>query len=141
MKEVIVGGEHCPIRGSLWTLIIYRDEFSRPGERKRADLIADVFGVMAEAAKAGIDLSDAENVDVSKVDMEAFFSILTPLLQVAWAMAKTAHVGGPFPGFEEWVKSHEDADLMALVGPVMEEAQRAFFRNSATALQAKAAAR
>jgi hypothetical protein len=140
MREIIIGGERCQIRASLWTLIIYREEFTRPGDTKKADLIGDVFGTMADAAKSGLDLRNVDALDMSKVDLAAIFSIFLPVMQMAWAMCKTAHQGNErFPGFEQWMKSHEEADLLAVIQPVMEEAQRAFFRDSATATQAKAA--
>ena len=139
MREVMIGDECCQLHGSLWTLIIYRDEFTRPGDKKRADLISDVFGTMLDAAKAGIDLDRPDDIDLDKVDLVDLFAMFVPLVQAAWAMCKTAHLGGAFPSFSEWVKGHDEADLMAIMGPVMEEAQRAFFRDAATAAQAKAA--
>ena len=135
MREIIIGDETCQIRGSLWTLLIYRDEFSRSD--KKADLMADVFGVIADAAKAGVDLDNLENIDISRIDMARFMGVLFPVLQVTWAMCKTAHAGGDFPGFVQWVKAHEEADLMGFLQPVMEEAQRAFFRDAATVAKAK----
>ena len=140
MREIIIGGERCQIRASLWTLMIYREEFTRPGDPKKADMIGEVFGTMADAAKSGIDLRNTDSIDMSQVDLTAIFGIFVPVMQMAWAMCKTAYQGNDrFPGFEQWMKSHEEADLMAVMQPVMEEAQRAFFRDSTTAAQAKAA--
>jgi hypothetical protein len=148
MREVTIGGQTITLVATPFTLFIYRQEFSEGG--KKADLLADLFGTFDSLLSEGITPADLADLDqdteegrermqglLARMGFSGLFEVVYPVLQAAWAMAKTHHYPRAFPVFEEWLKRLGDTDLFSLVEPVWLEAQRGFFRGAATGAKAE----
>lgn len=108
MREVTIGGVTIPIVASPITLFVYKREFG-----------CDLMGSLASFP----EIQDVAARDLSKFDASA-------LLQMAWAMAKTAATGTPFPNFAQWLGQLEFVDLddTGMYMAIVEEIKRGFFR-------------
>lgn len=114
MREITLGERTVTIAASPITPYIYSREFG-----PKADLVGDLLSLQA--------IADGRPEDAR------FLS----LFKILWAMAKTAKLGGEFPGFEEWLQK-VDADLSdeSLWTAVLDEVARGLFRRATTAAQA-----
>lgn len=104
MREVRVGNRDVRVIGSPMTLFFYKKEFN-------ADLIGDVLSF----TKFHDDIGEMKGLEV---------------LQIIWALEKTANAGKVFPGFETWLSEFEYLDFGSedMLSAVMEVAEKAFFR-------------
>lgn len=103
MRSVNIGGNDYKVVASPITLFFYKKEFGK-------DLMGDFMGFQSLAN------------DVKTFDGSA-------LLQIAWAMIKTAN-SGKFVAFEQWLNEleyvdFEDSEMML---NIIEEATSGFFR-------------
>ncbi len=110
MREVKIGGKNYRVVASPITLFFYKKEF-------KTDLIGDMMSFQS--------LED---------DITTFDS--TILLQMAWAMAKTAN-NGKLVNFEQWLGELEYIDFSddTMTLGIVEEAQKGFFRDGEQTLQ------
>lgn len=114
MRVLKIGESHLNIKSSPLTLLFYKQEFHR-------DMLGDF--VSMEKMKE----------DSSKVDSIA-------ILQIIWAMAKTAAYGKDgWPGFVDWLSKLEDFDFAdeTLLVNAMEEAAQGLFRSAGKAAPPK----
>ncbi len=104
MREIIIGDKDYKVVASPITLFFYKKEF-------KTDLIGDLMSFQGLA-------NDASTFDSMVI------------LQMAWAMIKTAKAG-QIVGFEQWINeleyvNFEDSKMMT---EVIEEATQGFFRS------------
>jgi len=104
MREIKIGNKDYKVVASPITLFFYKKEF-------KTDLLGDLMS-----------FQKLEN------DVSAFDSVI--VLQMAWAMIKTASAG-QIVNFEQWLNSleyvsFEDSEMMT---NVIEEATDGFFRS------------
>ena len=127
MQTLVIGDKSYPLKATPFTLFIYRDEFTERGATKKADIMADLFGTFDGLSVTQLSEMSTEDLPITVSQM---MGMLTPLLQAAWAMAKSAVYPTAFPPFREWIQGLEGVDVSDLLGPVLEEAQNGFFRGS-----------
>lgn len=111
MQKLTIGGDELTLVASPITLWIYKKAFG-------TDLVGD-FMAMASAEQ------DDGSIDLASVG-------LLDLIQMAWAMAKTASPG-KMPEFPAWLESLPDdaLDFTTLdVTPIAAEVKRGFFRQA-----------
>jgi len=106
MRSVTIGGNEYKVVASPITLYFYKKEFKRA-------LLGDLMS-----------LSQLED------DPTAFDDML--ILQLAWAMIKTAKMGREFSNFEQWLASLEYVDFedTEMLSTIVEEAREGFFRGN-----------
>ena len=106
MRAVNIGGTDYEVVASPITLYFYKKEFKRA-------LLGDLMS-----------LSQLED------DPTAFDDML--ILQLAWAMIKTAKMGKEFPNFEQWLNSLEYINFedTEMIYAIVEEAREGFFRGN-----------
>lgn len=104
MRTVLIGDKEVRVKATPLALYYYKKEF-------KADIVGDL-----------IKVSEAEK-DPSKMDTVA-------LLQITWAMNKTAEMRKDFPGFEKWLEGFDYVDILDdnFIEKVTEEAEEGFFR-------------
>ena len=103
MREINIGGKDFRVVASPITLFFYKKEFKR-------DLLGEMMG-----------FEKMEN-DVSNFDGLV-------ILQMAWAMIKTAN-NGRLEGFEQWLGKLEYVDFedTQMILDIVDEARENFFR-------------
>lgn len=104
MRNIKIGGKDYKVVASPITLFFYKKEF-------KTDLVGDMMS-----------FQNLEN------DVTTFDSIV--LLQMAWAMIKTAN-NGELVNFEQWLDELEHIDFSdnKMTLGIVDEAQKGFFRN------------
>lgn len=107
MREIKIGGKEIRVKASPLTLLFYKQEF-------KSDMIGDI-----------LKLHGVQN-NPEKLD-----SLM--LLQVIWAMNKTAEFGKDFPSFPRWLEALDSFDISDtdMLKAVFEEATEGFFRRGA----------
>lgn len=103
MRKITLGGREITIVGSPMTPFFYKKEF-------RQSLSGDVM------AMAGVDNDYSLIDDVN-------------LLQMIWAMEKTAKMGQLIT-FEQWLSEFESLDLFEVMADVINEAMESTFRTA-----------
>lgn len=103
MREVNIGGKDYRVVASPITLFFYKKEFKR-------DLLGDLLAM------------EALEFDSSQFDGLA-------ILQMAWAMIKTAKSGN-LEAFEQWLAKLEYVDFedTNMTTDIIEEVRKGFFR-------------
>ena len=106
MRAVNIGGIDYKVVASPITLYFYKKEFKRA-------LLGDLMSLQ------GLE-----------EDPTAFDDML--ILQLAWAMIKTAKMGREFPSFEQWLASLEYINFedTEMIYAIVEEAREGFFRGN-----------
>lgn len=107
MKTIKLGSQEVGIKGTPLSLLFYKQEF-------KSDLVGDLVKLGSALKKS------EENID------------MVLLLQITWAMAKTATgVGKQFPNFEKWLDSLDGFDCtnQELMFEILGEARNGFFRS------------
>jgi hypothetical protein len=123
VKELKFGDQTLRVRASNLTLLFYKQEFKR-------DVVGDFAGMLTGLIGGLQAVSGDKKIDLSAIDLSQIDSVT--LLQVIWAMAKSAEYNGStaFPGFSDWLVKVDDLNIFnkeTLVA-VAEEAASGFFR-------------
>lgn len=123
MKELLFGDKTVRVRASNLTLLFYKQEFER-------DVVGDFSSMLIGLAGGLQALSGGEKFDFSSLDLGKLDSVV--LLQIIWAMAKSAEYNGSnkFPNFYQWIKEEDDLNIFnkEVLLAVAEEGARGFFR-------------
>lgn len=135
MREITIKDKTFIVAAAAITYKIYRDQF-------KSDLQSDFFRIYAGvnetiSSMVGVDVSklseeEAKKLDTSKANLSslASFNIDTlGILQIVWAMAKTANMGKPFPDYDAWYDSLGEFNPMDMsyIAPALEEAGKGLF--------------
>lgn len=122
MREIMIGAEPVEIKASPLTLNIYKREFQR-------QILGDYLQMVG-----GGDLEELQNKNEEELADSFDFVIV---LQLAWAMAKTAQYPQPFPSFDRWLADFEFINLgdQNLAKEILEEANHGLFRTNAAKVE------
>lgn len=106
MRDIKIGGETVRVTASPVTLYIYKKEFG-------SDLVGDLM-----------KMQELEH-DLSKMDGMV-------IIQMAWAMARTAVLPKSFPDFVSWLSGFEHLDFSdeEMIQGITDEAFAGFFRGA-----------
>ena len=134
MREIAIGETRIGVAVSAVTPFLYRKEFN-------TDMTSDLLGIVKgfaslapglatapldQAADAAADLGLTIN-DIGDADLNT-----SGILQLLWAMAKTAAYGKPWPAFEPWLVSLGEINLfdVDMITGVFEVASDGLFRGA-----------
>lgn len=106
MKTIKLGNREITIVGSPMTPYFYKKEFNQ-----------SFSGDLLKMQELQFDQSSLDDIN---------------LLQMVWAMEKTAKMGKDMKDFENWLAEFEFIDLSEVITDVIEEAMNATFRKRET---------
>lgn len=106
MREIKFGETVVGVKASPLTPFLYKKDFG-------TDILADLMSM--------------EGIERNPLDFD-----MVLILQIAYALAKTAAYGKDFPNFEGWLASLDSVDFADphFTEEIMEEAMQGLFRSS-----------
>lgn len=121
MIELEIGGQAVKAVYSVWTCMLYEQEFDG------ANMLSDLFGVMkfeAPAEEPAEPAAEPVTIDFTGEDWNA-------VMRAAWAGIKAAD--DKTPPFKEWARSATDMNMFDVSNAVHAEAMRRCFRTGVDA--------
>ncbi len=117
MRDLTIGSMQIRVKAGALALLFYKQEF-------KSDLLGDMLKMVGGAT----DANDVQ-IDPSSIN---FLGIM----QMVWAMAKSAEYPKPYDNFSTWLAALDDdldfSDTSFFVG-ALEEATEGFFRQQSKA--------
>ena len=122
MVELEIGGKPVKAVYSVWTCMLYEQEFDG------ANMLADLFGVMKLDVPADGEPAEGNarpvSIDFTQSDWNA-------AMRAAWAGIKAAD--DETPPFREWARTATDMNMFDVSNAVRAEAMRRCFRTGVDA--------